>query len=577
MKKKNSIESKSIPQETVNSHSQTKLLTKKDALFILIITLLYSILSFINLGTFSNPQTFWKTSARGDSAIFQIDTASYNNYHIRYYTGGNNNYNYGSYEVYFSTDNNDYIYCFTINIDSVYSWKDFDFVGIWPYMKLVATQDGMYMGELTIQDENGNSLPITPINENAKLLFDEKDTIPEEISFMNSTYFDEVYFPRTAYEHLHNLSPYEWVHPPLGKLLIAIPIHIFGMNPFAYRLMGNLAGILMIPTIYCLAKMLFRKSKYAVFAAIIMAVDGMHFVQTRIATVDSFLTLFIMLEYLFMLQYIFSEDKPFRKRLFLLFLSGLFMGAGICVKWSGVFAAFGLAFVFLAHLIIQVYKKKRWTKENTITILCCFVFFVLIPLVLYILCFIPLYQLENPYITNIQTFIQWQQAIYDYHHNLVATHPYTSMWYTWPITKQPVLYYTGTTIDGKISRIALLGNPAIFWFSIPCMLYTLIAAIKNRKFELWFCIIAIVCMFLPYLSISRIMFLYHYFPMLPFAMLTIVAFMKWLCEKIKTNIPIYLVSTLFIVVFIIFYPIYSGFPTSQEYLNHLQWLDTWVW
>ena len=222
-------------------------------------------------------------------------------------------------------------------------------------------------------------------------------------------------------------------------------------------------------------------------------------------------------------------------------------------------------------------KKKKLTKEDTIILLSCYGFFIVIPIIIYVLSFIPCYIVENAYIKNIDTFMEWQQRMYDYHHNLVATHPYSSMWYTWPITKQSILYWVGETATGKITRIALLGNPAIWWFSIPCMIYTVIAAIKTKKFEYWFLIIAIVSMMISYVGIDRIMFLYHYFPILPFVMLTIVAFMKWICEKARNDIFIYIFVAIILTVFIRFYPIYSGFPTTVEYINNLKWLDTWIW
>ena len=46
------------------------------------------------------------------------------------------------------------------------------------------------------------------------------------------------------------------------------------------------------------------------------------------------------------------------------------MGAAIAVKWSGVFAAVGLAIVFFFNMAIKIFvEKKKWTKENTIIIL----------------------------------------------------------------------------------------------------------------------------------------------------------------------------------------------------------------
>lgn len=494
---------------------------------------------------------------------------------MKYYTGAETS----TYNLYFSYDGINYSEdIIKITPQSVFAWEEYEIVCDCTYVKIVSNSKEGYLGEVAFYDLYGNKLKLCAENAQAELLIDEQKTVPTEISYLNSAYFDEVYFPRTAYEHLNNLAPYEWVHPPLGKLIISIPIKLLGMTPFAYRLMGNIAGILMIPSIYILTKMLFKKTKYATLAGIIMAVDGMHFVQTRIGTVDTFLVLFILLEYLFMYKYIISKEKTLRVRLWALFWSGLFMGLAVAVKWTGVFAGIGLGIIFFTNIIIQLFvKKEKWKKEDTKIILYCIIFFVLIPLLIYFLSYIPFYILENSYIKDLGSFIKWQQAMYDYHHNLEATHPYSSVWYTWPVTGKSMLYWIGSTRSGETTTIALLGNPAIFWISVPCMIFTLIYAIKKRKFEYWFLIIAIVSMLVPYMKINRLMFLYHYFPILPFAMLAIVAFMSWLCEKIKSNIPIYILVAIIVITFIIFYPVYSGYPTSDEYLQSLKWLPTWIW
>lgn len=551
---------------------QKEIVTKKDIICIFIITTIYAIISFINLGSFTNPQTFWKSEYQGDYATFKIEEVSTDELTIRYYCGNE----VGNYDLYFSTDNVEYIYCFSISTDAVYSWRDAYLTNAWQYVKVVGNQEGSYIGELAIKDIYGNLFTLIPMDENAKLILDEQNTVPDEISYLNSTYFDEIYFARTGYEFAHGLSIYEWTHPPLGKLLISIPIKLFGMTTFSYRFMGNLAGILMIPVIFCFAKILFRKTKYGILAASIIAVDGMHFVQTRIATVDSFLTLFVMLEYLFMFKYTKSDDELLKKRICLLFCSGLFMGASICVKWTGVFAGIGLAIIFFAHLARNILvKQQKWNKEHTKIILTCFISFVFVPIVLYILSYLPFY--IRGYITDLESFINWQVAMYDYHHNLDEIHPYSSMWYTWPITQKSVFYWVGETSSGLSTKIALLGNPAVFWFSVPCVALTLIMAIKKRKADYINCIIAIVCMLVPYIGITRNMFLYHYFPCLPFVIFNIVAFIKWLCEKMKSDIAIYIAIIVFSIVFFIFYPIYSGFPISIEYLEKLKLLKTWVW
>lgn len=75
---------------------------------------------------------------------------------------------------------------------------------------------------------------------------------------------------------------------PLGKVIMSLGIAIFGMVPFGWRVMGALAGILMLPAMYLLGKQLTKKSSFAFAAALMLALDCQHFTQTRIATIDSY-------------------------------------------------------------------------------------------------------------------------------------------------------------------------------------------------------------------------------------------------------------------------------------------------
>ena len=65
-------------------------------------------------------------------------------------------------------------------------------------------------------------------------------------SWWNSSYFDEIYHARTAYEFTQGTVPYETSHPPLGKVLMSWSVSLFGMTPFGWRFAGAVAGILML-------------------------------------------------------------------------------------------------------------------------------------------------------------------------------------------------------------------------------------------------------------------------------------------------------------------------------------------
>ena len=71
------------------------------------------------------------------------------------------------------------------------------------------------------------------------------------------------------------------------------------------------------------------------------------------------------------------------------------------------------------------------------------------------------------------------------------------------------------------------------------------------------------------------MFMYHYFITLPFIMLAIVSFIRWITEKIKSDKVYYGYIALIIITFIIFYPVVSGMPVTSEYVESLRWLSGW--
>ena len=80
----------------------------------------------------------------------------------------------------------------------------------------------------------------------------------------------------------------------------------------------------------------------------------------------------------------------------------------------------------------------------------------------------------------------------------------------------------------------------------------------------------ILSLWLPYVFIGRIMFMYHYFPVLPFMMLSIVVLIKDIEEKIKFK-KIYLIYILLIIsVFVYFYPVVSGMVVSEKYIEFIQ-------
>ena len=550
-------------------------LGKTDWIIIGVFVLFYAIISFNNLGTLENPQTFYKFTNAGDEAGIELENNIEQISKIRVYSGNEA----GSYDIFTSNDGENYDFLTTIEQTMAFSWSDFTLDKSFKYLKLVSKDFDTYIGEIQLYDQYGEKVSVVASDDQSEVLLDEKNTVPATISYLNSAYFDEIYFARSAYEYIHGIPTNEWVHPPLGKLIMTLPILLFGMNTFAYRLMGNIAGILMIPVIYALAKNIFKNRKWAILAGILMTFDCFHFAQTRMGTVDSFLVLFIMLSALFMYKYIvMDKNDKLNKKLLNLFLSGLFIGCSIATKWTGLYAGLALAIIFFGNMIYQNWKKPKDEKDPDLIkiLLACVVFFVVIPLAIYVLSYLLFPTIYPNKVEGISGLIEQTKNMYEYHSKLTATHDFSSAWYSWPIMYKPVWYYVSYPGGDIVSTIVGIGNPAIWWFGVVAALFTLVMSILKRKREYLFITVFILCSWLPYLFIGRCMFMYHYFPTLPFIMLAIVALVKFITQKIRSN-SFYLGYVILVVVlFILFYPVISGMLTSADYVNSLKWLKSWI-
>jgi len=71
-----------------------------------------------------------------------------------------------------------------------------------------------------------------------------------------------------------------------------------GQFAFSWRIMGVLFGVLMAVCLYLLARLLFRRRSVGVLVALFCALDGMAFVQSRIAMNDTYVAGFLVLAYL---------------------------------------------------------------------------------------------------------------------------------------------------------------------------------------------------------------------------------------------------------------------------------------
>jgi dolichyl-phosphate-mannose--protein O-mannosyl transferase len=574
-------------------------MAKRDIPAIIAITVALGASSFFGLGDTIAPQTFYKFTAYEPAATIELAQVT----HIKsmmYYTGlyiGNYSLDYSADGVtwYGQSAFPGHKYPMEQSHANVFKWRYTDIApeGIDArYLRITAEGAPIELGEIAIFDENGNY--VQPYG-SAGALFDERGTVPPAPSYMNGMYFDEIYHGRTAYEAIRgDIYPYETVHPPLGKTLISIGISLFGMTPFGWRVVGTLFGVAMLPVLYILLKNMFGKTLVATCGTLLFGFDFMRLTQTRIATVDTYAVFFILLSYLFMYRYIATpHDKPLRSALRPLALCGVTFGIGVACKWVVLYAGAGLLAIYVIHMITQYkyfYEDGEpgvYSRRVIKILLVSALFFLVIPIIIYILSYIPFgtarkldqngSMLLNP--EYYKLVLKAQKNMFSYHNSLVAEHPYSSRWYQWIIDARPMLYYLDTSLGGGMkSAFAAFGNPVVWWGGFLAIIAVGVRAVTRRDTRGLIIVIGYFAQLAPWLLVSRIVFVYHYFPSTIFLVLALSYTFDFVLESARAyrKTAVIAVTAAAGVLFAAFYPALTGLPVTEFYTRHfLKWLPSW--
>ncbi len=549
------------------------------------ITAVYALVAFLGLGSTKAPQSFVHFEGANYYALLELEEPAQIS-RLQYYSGLYS----GDYRLDFSLDGESWTVqtkedgssAMTQQYTQLFRWNEAELTEHTGYVKYIRITAGseLYLGEVVLYDHYGEPIPAESIRPAAgcEALVDEVDTAPAGYNYLNGTYFDEIYHARTAYEHIEQVWPYEITHPPLGKLIIGLGIRLFGMTPFGWRFSGTLIGVLMLPALYILLKKMFGSTAAAAAGTTVFAFDFMHYVQTRIATIDSYVVFFILLMYLFM--YFWLTEPAGRRRTLWLGLTGLSFGLGVASKWTGFYAGAGLALLWLGWWIREFLQKEPgfWKRFGVNVAWCC-LFFLAVPAAVYLLsyyAYAPSQGIESIFSKEYVALV-WdnQKYMWSYHSGLVAEHPYASRWYQWLLDARPILYYLEYFEDGRKSAFAAFNNPLFSWGGLLAMGAMLCLAVKERDKKALFIALGYLINLLPWVPVSRLTFAYHYFPCGLFLALGLGWVFDDLCRRDKRwKWAVGSFAAACVLVFFLFYPALSGVPCSQAYSQYfMKWFS----
>jgi dolichyl-phosphate-mannose-protein mannosyltransferase len=384
--------------------------------------------------------------------------------------------------------------------------------------------------------------------------------------------FDEIYYAVDA-RHLlqHGV---EWddnshtgsfvVHPPLGKWIIGLGEKAFGYHEFGWRISAVVAGVLAVLIVTRLTRRLFRSTVLGCAAGLLMSLDGLQFVLSRVALLDIFLLLFVLAAFGCLVM-----DREQRRGRWLRALeggldpavrgarpafavpwwrlaAGVMTGCAMAVKWSALW--YIIVFVVLIFVWEVGVRKSagvphRW-RDTFLDETGWVVVFGLVIVAVYLASWSGWFasaqgydrhwlasqgHAEPPVIGALRNLWHYHQQALHFHDTLRQPHPYQSWPWQWLLLGRPVaFYYNSGGACGAAScsaEVLLLGTPILWWSFIPALAGLAWFGISRRDWRalaIGLGVLAGIVPWFPYELDDRTMFYFYIAPAEPFLILAVV-------------------------------------------------------
>ncbi len=395
-------------------------------------------------------------------------------------------------------------------------------------------------------------------------------------------FFDEIYYAKAAQQILAGKEvTEERTHPPLSKLIIAAAIGLAGDDAFGWRIAPAIAGTLLVFVVYVLADALFGNRFIAAISALLVAVDGLVFVESRIAKPDIFLTLFLFGAFAAFWKYLRERlDEQARQTVApdgietlessgpgvrWLYVTGLAAGCAIATKWTTV--------VPLSAILVMLLLLRGWGRITLpqADFRHVVVALTVVPLTVYLLTYIPYFLLGH----SVAEFLKHQYSMYEFHASLTAPHPYQSQWWSWPFLLRPIWYEYGEVGPQIYRGILAIGNPVIWWASLPAFVLVAVRAVRLRSMPETFLAVGFAISYIQYAFITRALFLYHFLPALLFLIMALAACLARIRARVGEGaLAVFLL--LAVGWLVMFYPVLSALPIHGPRYWRLMWFGTWI-
>jgi dolichyl-phosphate-mannose-protein mannosyltransferase len=310
------------------------------------------------------------------------------------------------------------------------------------------------------------------------------------------------------------------VHPPLGKVLIAVGEWLFGLTPFGWRFSVAVLGSLAILMTARIARRMTKSTLLGCVAGLLLALDGLEFVMSRTALLDIVVMFWVLAAFGCL---VIDRDRS-RARIAAAAAAGTDDGgprlgirwwraaAGFCLglacasKWNGIWyiPVFGcLAFAWDIGARRAAGYARPWRAALLRDASWLPVSFGLVPAAAYIASWsgwlassagydrnwAAQHGNHTPVLSALDSLYQYNKAMWQFGVTLTTHHPYQSWPWTWLVMSRPVSFYypnptpAGCGVKSCSQEVLALGTPAIWWASILTLVVCLVWWLARRDWR----------------------------------------------------------------------------------------------
>ncbi|MDF0489423.1 phospholipid carrier-dependent glycosyltransferase [Sphingomonas sp. H39-1-10] len=410
----------------------------------------------------------------------------------------------------------------------------------------------------------------------AQALFSYRLTTPHTVMF------DEVHYVPAARKLLTLAAPANTEHPLVGKEIIAAGIALFGDTPLGWRALSTLAGTATVLGVFWIVWLMFRRTRTAALGATFALLNFTIFVEARIAMLDGFMAMFVVLATAMLLW---SMRAHTAASAWPRWVAGsVLLGLAVGAKWTAVpFVAYaGAAFLTIRLSEARRADRSVWWALNAgghlywpgLAAIPALMTLGIVSVAVYFATFTPAFYYHDMPL-SLDRLLWFQGNMYAQQTQVLPSHPYQSQWWSWPLMIRPI-WYLYEYVDGATRGVLMIGNPAVLWGGLVAVAACGYLGWRERSLRLLGAAALWAGAYLPWIIIPKSLgFFYYYYLPSVFLPVAIAAALQRVCKGrfARWDEGAVLVA---LGLFAFFYPILSAAPLAgPQSFHRWMWFPTW--